>query len=193
MAIPNQASLWSPSEIQGGGLWSSISKHVIVEKVHGWQVVDSVLKECVRPEDMDKPFDPQTMSLLPINIMLEALTMRFKFHFESSKPTNRLDKVNNDMSSSMTHLAKECFYEKARVVLVAYQEHSCISFAFTIEHDSADHWQEPWKHCFSKRLLHSWSFGECDTQTTYNGAQDDQQTTLDESHHSWSAWFRQCA
>lgn len=52
-----------------------------------------ILNGVFRPEDMDKPFDPQTMSLLPINIMLEALSMRFKFHFESSKPTNRLDKV----------------------------------------------------------------------------------------------------
>ncbi|KAI8140844.1 TIP-1 family-domain-containing protein [Fennellomyces sp. T-0311] len=29
---------------------------------------------------------------LPIAIMLDALSLRFRFHFESSKPTNRLDK-----------------------------------------------------------------------------------------------------
>ncbi|KAJ8662817.1 hypothetical protein O0I10_000993 [Lichtheimia ornata] len=58
-----------------------------------------------RPEDMDKPFDPQTMSLLPINIMLEALSMRFKFHFESSKPTNRLDKPEWYLSHTKSTIA----------------------------------------------------------------------------------------
>ncbi|KAI7882471.1 hypothetical protein K492DRAFT_127596 [Lichtheimia hyalospora FSU 10163] len=58
-----------------------------------------------RPEDMDKPFDAQTMSLSPINIMLESLTMRFKFHFESSKPTNRLDKPEWYLSHTKSTIA----------------------------------------------------------------------------------------
>jgi hypothetical protein len=31
----------------------------------------------------------------PIFIMLEGLSLRFRFHFETSKPTNRIDKVKS--------------------------------------------------------------------------------------------------
>ncbi|KAG2227648.1 hypothetical protein INT45_004689 [Circinella minor] len=42
------------------------------------------LLKCPDPEYRDTP--------TPIVIMLEAINLRFRFHFESSKPTNRLDK-----------------------------------------------------------------------------------------------------
>jgi RAD50-interacting protein 1 len=36
----------------------------------------------------------KTDQLLPISIMMEPLTIRFRYHFEGNRPTNRLDKVS---------------------------------------------------------------------------------------------------
>jgi hypothetical protein len=43
------------------------------------------------PSEVQQPISYQ--ALLPIEIMLSALSLRFRFHFEGSRPTNRLDKV----------------------------------------------------------------------------------------------------
>lgn len=32
--------------------------------------------------------------LLPLEVMVHPLELRFKYHFSGAKPTNRLDKVN---------------------------------------------------------------------------------------------------
>jgi len=58
-----------------------------------------------RPVDVDevsKPLesknskeDNETLPpLLPMQIMVEPLMIRFRYHFDSKRPTNRIDKVN---------------------------------------------------------------------------------------------------
>lgn len=60
---------------------------------------------CYRSEDNDTS---QDYILSPIAIMLEGLSLRFRFHFETAKPTNRIDKpewylqhVKNTISTHM--------------------------------------------------------------------------------------------
>lgn len=35
----------------------------------------------------------ETQVLLPLEVMVHPLELRFKYHFSGTKPTNRLDKV----------------------------------------------------------------------------------------------------
>ncbi|KAG1106734.1 hypothetical protein G6F42_016631 [Rhizopus arrhizus] len=57
---------------------------------------------------LKKPSESKDDILSPIAIMLEGLSLRFRFHFETSKPTNRIDKpewylqhVKNTISTHM--------------------------------------------------------------------------------------------
>ncbi|KAI8340234.1 TIP-1 family-domain-containing protein, partial [Chlamydoabsidia padenii] len=60
------------------------------------------------PTEWNKSPDQRTQSAIisPIQLLLEPISLRFKFHFEGSRPTNRMDKpewylkhVNNQISS----------------------------------------------------------------------------------------------
>ena len=35
----------------------------------------------------------EMLVLLPLEVMVKALELQFKYHFESNRPSNRLDKV----------------------------------------------------------------------------------------------------
>ena len=45
----------------------------------------------------------EPLVLLPLDIMAKPLEMRFKYHFEGDRPTNRLDKVSNPQSTSLVY------------------------------------------------------------------------------------------
>lgn len=36
---------------------------------------------------------PESLVLLPLEVMVRPLELRFRYHFEGDRPTNRLDKV----------------------------------------------------------------------------------------------------
>ena len=47
-----------------------------------------------REEDGGKPQEQrEPMVLLPLEVMVKPLELRFRYHFEGDRPTNRLDKV----------------------------------------------------------------------------------------------------
>jgi len=60
------------------------------------------------PEDEPSKSTSSYQALLPIEIMLSALSLRFRFHFEGSRPTNRLDKpewyLNHTIQTISQHL-----------------------------------------------------------------------------------------
>lgn len=74
--------------------------------------------------------DNHEFILTPISIMLEGLSLRFRFHFETSKPTNRIDKViknQKDLHQRLIHLL-------ARMVFTTCQKYNF--YTFTIFNDN---------------------------------------------------------
>lgn len=43
----------------------------------------------------------EPLVLLPLEVMLKPLELRFRYHFEGDRPTNRLDKVCSHQCSSL--------------------------------------------------------------------------------------------
>lgn len=41
------------------------------------------------------PIAQEPLVLLPLEVMIKPLELRFKYHFDGDKPTNRVDKVCN--------------------------------------------------------------------------------------------------
>ncbi|KAI9319128.1 TIP-1 family-domain-containing protein [Dichotomocladium elegans] len=75
------------------------------EKLTGFEDAFRCLLLLRRPSDVDAPIDAQDIKLLPITVMLEALNLRFRFHFETSKPTNRVDKPEWYLSHTKTTIS----------------------------------------------------------------------------------------
>ena len=42
---------------------------------------------------LDSPHSQEPVVLLPLEVMVRPLELRFKYHFEGDRPTNRLEKV----------------------------------------------------------------------------------------------------
>lgn len=60
-------------------------------------------------DDMESSPDQEPLVLLPLGVMVEPLELRFKYHFEGDRPTNKPDKVSCPLlllaSSSLNNLA----------------------------------------------------------------------------------------
>jgi hypothetical protein len=55
---------------------------------------DSLLNRELTRRDIDvKQQNAEPQILLPLEVMVHPLDLRFKYHFSGDKPTNRLDKV----------------------------------------------------------------------------------------------------
>lgn len=52
-------------------------------------------------EDSTKGEEP--LVLLPLEVMAKPLELRFKYHFEGDRPTNKLDKVSLNVGTSVNH------------------------------------------------------------------------------------------
>lgn len=63
--------------------------------------------------------DNHEFILTPISIMLEGLSLRFRFHFETSKPTNRIDKVikkpKRSTSKTYTFISPNGIYNMSKI------------------------------------------------------------------------------
>ena len=46
-------------------------------------------------ESTELPVEVDAPVLLPLEVMMKPLELRFKYHFEGQRPTNKIDKVNN--------------------------------------------------------------------------------------------------
>lgn len=77
---------------------------------HEW--IDGVKKLLELQEPELKARDSQTMEstkgveplvLLPLEVMAKPLELRFKYHFEGDRLTNKLDKVSLDKSTRMVN------------------------------------------------------------------------------------------
>ena len=75
---------------------------------HEW--IDGVKKllELQEPElkardsqTTDNIKDEEPLVLLPLEVMAKPLELRFKYHFEGDRPTNKLDKVSLDRNTYM--------------------------------------------------------------------------------------------
>ena len=53
-------------------------------------------------QNIDSTMNEEPLVLLPIEVMVKPLELRFKYHFDGDRPTNRLDKVRivNPLNSS---------------------------------------------------------------------------------------------
>ena len=51
-------------------------------------------------DDMEGSSNFEPLVLLPLGVMVEPLELRFKYHFEGDRPTNKLDKVCCPLLSS---------------------------------------------------------------------------------------------
>lgn len=74
--------------------------------------IDGVKKLLELQEPELKARDSQTIDstkgveplvLLPLEVMAKPLELRFKYHFEGDRPTNKLDKVSLDKSTRMVN------------------------------------------------------------------------------------------
>lgn len=53
--------------------------------------------------------DVEPLILLPLEVMVKPLELRFKYHFDGDRPTNKLDKVGEkalNRASKLTGLAR---------------------------------------------------------------------------------------
>jgi len=56
-------------------------------------------------DNAEAPTKDEPFVLLPLEVMAKPLELRFKYHFEGDRPTNRLDKVGSRRSSSIMSIA----------------------------------------------------------------------------------------
>lgn len=50
--------------------------------------------------DLDKTSSNEPLVLLPLEVMVRPLELRFRYHFEGDRPTNKLDKVSQSLARS---------------------------------------------------------------------------------------------
>ena len=62
-----------------------------------WESCVINLLDLQRPdfEEQEKRADLKEIVLLPLEVMVKPLELRFRYHFDSDRPTNRLDKVSS--------------------------------------------------------------------------------------------------
>jgi hypothetical protein len=48
--------------------------------------------------DKDDSSRVEQVVLLPLEVMIKPLELRFRYHFDGDKPTNRLDKVGEPLT-----------------------------------------------------------------------------------------------
>ncbi len=56
-------------------------------------------------DNAEVPTKDEPFVLLPLEVLAKPLELRFKYHFEGDRPTNRLDKVGSRRSSSIMSIA----------------------------------------------------------------------------------------
>ena len=55
-------------------------------------------------QNVDRTKGEEPLVLLPLEVMAKPLELRFKYHFEGDRPTNKLDKVSLDHATCMVSL-----------------------------------------------------------------------------------------
>ena len=68
-------------------------------------------------------YNEDPLVLLPLEVMIRPLELRFKYHFDSDRPTNRLDKVrwlnSETRLAELTNLARilpsACYWIAQRI------------------------------------------------------------------------------
>ena len=87
-------------------------KHVALDGQLEREWADGVKKLLELQEPELKARDSQTadstkgeepLVLLPLEVMAKPLELRFKYHFEGDRPTNKLDKVSQNAGTFMNH------------------------------------------------------------------------------------------
>lgn len=132
---------------------------------------------------LEESYAASPTELIPITIMNKALSLRFRYHFETSKPTNRPDKVSIGSLKRLYPWSADWFLLLAWMVSFSCQK--CYWCAFTIfDHDSAAYRdRDIAANRVSQRYLYQRADGRYSAKTAAPSSENIEKTELVEPYY----------